>query len=107
MSAGKKLMIVILVSMGIWTGCSKDSTTVAYTPSCSGTTKSYKNDVAPLIKSYCSGCHGNLSSYSSLASSRVSVRSMIVSGQMPQGSSLTTTQKDAIICWIDSGAANN
>lgn len=107
MSAVKKLMIVVLVSMGIWTGCSKDSTTVAYTPSCSGATKSYKNDVAPLMRSSCTGCHGNLSTYSGLVASKASVRSMIVSGQMPQGGSLTNTQKDAIVCWIDSGAANN
>jgi hypothetical protein len=26
---------------------------------------------------------------------------------MPQGPTLTTAQKNSIICWIDSGAPNN
>jgi hypothetical protein len=26
---------------------------------------------------------------------------------MPQGSSLSTSQKNSILCWIDSGAPNN
>jgi hypothetical protein len=26
---------------------------------------------------------------------------------MPQGSTLTTAQKNSILCWIDSGAPNN
>jgi hypothetical protein len=103
----KKLLVVLMVSFGLWTGCSKDSTTNPYTPSCNGTTKSYKTDVAPIIESACAGCHQNFSNYSQLYASRNSVRSMVVSGQMPQVKSLSTTQKDAIICWIDNGATNN
>lgn len=102
----KKLIVVLLLGIGVWASCSKDTTTTAYTPSCSGTAKSYKTDVAPLIQSYCGNCH-NYGTYSKLYASRSSVRSMIVSGQMPQGGSLTTAQKDAIVCWMDNGAANN
>jgi hypothetical protein len=96
-----------MVSFGLWTGCSKDSTSNSYTPTCDGTVKSYLSDVAPVIQSACSGCHQNYSSYSQLYASRGSVRSVIVSGSMPRGSSLSTAQKDAIVCWIDNGAANN
>jgi hypothetical protein len=103
----KNVLFAVLISMGLFSGCSKDNTTIAYTPSCSGTAKSYKTDVAPIISSSCGACHQNFSTYSQLYSSRTSVRSMIVSGQMPQGSSLSTAQKDAIVCWIDNGAANN
>ncbi len=103
----KKILVVAVISLGLWTSCSKYGTTDAYTPSCSGTAKSYKKDVAPLISSSCGGCHGNLSSYSQLFSSRNSVRNAVVSGNMPRGSSLSTAQKDAIVCWIDNGATNN
>jgi hypothetical protein len=102
----KKFMVIVLIGIGIWTGCSKDGTTTSYTPSCSGAAKSYKTDVAPLIQSYCADCH-SYGTYSKLFASRSSIRSMIVSGQMPQGKSLSTAQKDAIVCWMDSGAANN
>jgi hypothetical protein len=31
----------------------------------------------------------------------------VLSGLMPQNATLTTAQKNTIICWIDSGAPNN
>ncbi len=102
----KKILFLALISLGLWTGCSKDITTTPYTPSCKGV-KSYKTDVAPIIESACAGCHQNFGNYSQLYYSRNSVRSMVVSGQMPPGGSLSTAQKDAIACWIDSGAPNN
>lgn len=102
----KKILAVLMLSIGLWTSCSKYSTTDTYTPSCNGVVKSYHTDVAPLIQSACGNCH-NFGSYSSLYASRNSVRNMIVTGQMPQGGSLSTAQKDAIVCWIDSGALNN
>jgi hypothetical protein len=104
----KKILGCILLSIVVFTGCKKDnSSPISYTPSCNGTEKSYKNDVAPVILLACSGCHKNYNSYSQLSASLSSVRSVIVSGTMPKGSSLSTTEKDAIICWIDNGASNN
>lgn len=103
----KILFVAVMIGLGFWTGCSKDSTTTPYTPTCDGTVKSYKNDVAPIINASCAGCHSNFGTYSQLYASRNSIRSNVVSGQMPQNGSLTTAQKDAIACWVDSGAANN
>ncbi len=103
----KKFLVVAAISIGLWTSCSKDSTTNLYTPSCNGTVKSYITNVAPIIRSSCAGCHQNYNTYSQLYASRNNVRSMVVSGQMPQGSTLSITQKDAIVCWIDNGAPNN
>lgn len=103
----KKIIFVVFLGLGILSGCKKDNVSVPYTPSCNGTEKSYQTDVLPVIESSCSGCHQNLNSYSQLFVLRNSVRSMVASGQMPQGSSLSTAQKDAIVCWIDSGAPNN
>lgn len=103
----KKNLIVFGLSIFIWTSCSKDSTTTPYTPSCGNTVKSYKTDVAPILQSACSGCHSTFGSYNSVYADRLSIRSMVVTGQMPRGSSLTASQKDAIACWIDNGAPNN
>ncbi len=106
----KKLIVIVimLMSIGLWTGCSKISNSnSSYTPSCSGAIKSYKTDVAPLIKTYCSGCHSNFSTYTSLYADRNNVSGQIENGNMPRGTSLSSTQKDAVICWISSGAPNN
>lgn len=113
----KKLHIpIVLVCFVIaLTGvsCKKNSTTntttkVAYTPTCS-TTKSFSTDVFPLIQSNCNtaGCHSNLSNYSQIKSLSGSIRSDVVNGTMPRGSSLSSSQKDIIVCWIDAGAPNN
>lgn len=98
----------MLISIGLWTGCSKISNSnTSYTPSCTGAVKSYKTDVAPLIKTYCSGCHSNFSTYADLSADKNNVSGQVESGNMPRGTSLSATQKDAILCWISSGAPNN
>ncbi len=105
----KKILVALMICIGMWTaGCSKVSNSnTSYTPSCTGAVKSYKTDVAPIISQYCAGCHPNLSTYSGLASNKSSVSGQIESGNMPRGASLSTAQKDAVICWISSGAPNN
>jgi len=80
-------------------------------------TPSFANDVNPIIQSTCvvSGCHdavssngpGALISYQRIFDARTSIRAAIISGTMPKNGSLTTTQKTAIVCWIDGGAPNN
>jgi uncharacterized membrane protein len=100
-------IITLLVVTSIIAGCQKDSTTSPYTPTCDGTAKSYSADVAPLISNYCSGCHSQYSTYAKLSASASQVRSVIVSGSMPKGTTLSSTQKDAIVCWIDNGTLNN
>lgn len=99
--------VILLLAIVIITGCEKDSTTGSYTPNCNGGAKSYAGDVAPLIQSYCAGCHNEYSTYAGLSASATQVRSEIVSGRMPEGTTLSSTQKDAIVCWIDNGALNN
>jgi uncharacterized membrane protein len=103
----KRLFFSVLIISVLGSGCSKIASQSAYTPTCSGTAKSYKNDVAPIVRSACDHCHAGLSSYSSLVAAQSSVRSVVVSGAMPRDASLSTAQKDAIACWIDNGALNN
>lgn len=81
------------------------------------TNKAFAADVNPIIQSRCnlSGCHetgssngpGALTNYTQVFNARALIRSAVSSGLMPQGSMLSTDQKNSIICWIDSGAPNN
>ncbi|MFZ9386659.1 MAG: hypothetical protein ACO25B_02155 [Chitinophagaceae bacterium] len=81
------------------------------------TNKAFAADVNPIIQTVCAvaGCHasgsgngpGALTNYTQIFNARARIRSAVSSGSMPQGSALSSTQKNSIICWIDSGAPNN
>lgn len=77
-----------------------------FVPNCT-TNSTYSVNVQPIIRAYCVSCHPSYSSYTQVAAYRNSIRSRIIDGSMPQGSSLSDTQKNAVICWIDTGAQNN
>lgn len=103
----KKTIMILAVCSAIIGGCGKTSTSPSFTPDCSGASKSYKTDIQPIFQSYCVGCHSVYSTYSGVASNTSAIRSKIVDASMPQGTSLSTTQKNAVVCWIDNGALNN
>ncbi|HVT86450.1 MAG TPA: hypothetical protein VHD35_14700 [Chitinophagaceae bacterium] len=110
--------------------CSKGSSATGNNPSggngssgatttldCSTVAKSFSSDVNPIVQSFCnaSGCHaagstngpGPLTNYTEVFNARSVIRPAIASGLMPQGSSLTTAQKNSFLCWIDNGAPDN
>src|SRR4030095_17111127 len=110
------LLIWILISCISLIACSKGgggNTSV----DCSAVPKTFSADVNPIIQGRCnlSSCHaagstngpGPLTTYTEVFNARVRIRPAIVSGLMPQGTTLSTTQKNSIICWIDNGAPNN
>jgi hypothetical protein len=96
--------------------CSKSKETVA-TVDCSGSAKTFATDVNPVIQANCTspGCHGSGSSngpgplltFQQIFSARASIRDAVASGRMPQNSSLSSSHRNAILCWIDNGASNN
>ena len=115
-------LIIIVFSLIIYSSCSKssgggtggggtnlDCNTVS--------NKTFVADVNPIIQSTCAvnGCHasgsingpGALTNYSLIFNARNTIRSTIISGSMPKNSTLSTSAKNSIICWIDSGAPNN
>jgi hypothetical protein len=81
------------------------------------TNKAFNADVLPIITGTCAapGCHatgsnngpGALTNYTQIFNARVQIRDAVATGRMPQTGTLSTAQKGSIICWIDSGAANN
>jgi hypothetical protein len=104
----KSILLLTFLSFLVLSGCKKDNTNPeSYSPSCSGVAKSFTKNVKPVIQSACSGCHQNYNTYAQVSASKSSIRSVIVSGQMPKDGSLSSAQKDAIVCWIDNGAMNN
>jgi hypothetical protein len=112
----KSLVLCSLASFCILliNSCSKkDSTEDA----CENVPKNFTADVNPLIQTYCNqaACHetnsingpGPLTNYQEVFNARQEIRGQVEAGLMPQNTVLTASQKNTIICWIDSGAPNN
>lgn len=108
--------VITLFTVSIlYLSCKKDS--VSNVDCSTVSNKAFAADVNPIIQSSCNvvGCHaagsgngpGALTNYTEVFNARSRVRSAISSGTMPQGGSLSTSQRHSIICWIDNGAPNN
>lgn len=117
----RSTMLLTVLTLSVNTlllSCSKSgSGGGSFTPDCS-TSKSFATDVMPVIQSTCainSSCHasgsiegvGALTNYNQVFTSRFSIRDAVITGRMPKTGSISNAQKNAIICWIDAGAANN
>lgn len=69
--------------------------------------------IQPIIDANCIQCHGSggifpeLTTYTLIQLQAGSVKSEVVSREMPKQGSLTQDEIDAIVCWVDSGALNN
>lgn len=105
--------------------CSKsDSNTTTPTPGTGGTTLNcntidsrFTAVVFPIIQNSCGavGCHnssstsgpGPLTNYTQIKAAAAQIKSSVESGTMPKNGALTTAQKNAISCWVASGALNN
>jgi len=112
----KRVIIVVLLIVGAY-ACTKQKANETIVD-CSGPAKSFVIDVIPIFQSSCangSGCHGSgsnngpgsLVTYSQIFNDRDEIRSVVASGHMPLNGSLTASQKNAILCWVDSGAPSN
>ena len=104
---------VLLLSTMVFNACKKN--TVDPPVTC---TTSFSTTVSIIVQTNCaftSGCHGNgstntggaFTSYSLIAAKKDIIKGQVEAGIMPQGSSLTATDKTALIAWINCGAPNN
>jgi hypothetical protein len=103
-----RFLPLLLLGMVTFSACKKNNSSAqstVYTPNCSGT-KSFKNDVLPILNSSCNNCH-SYNTYQSASSDASRIRSDVANGSMPRNSTLSSSQKDAILCWIDNGMPNN
>ena len=117
----KKRIVFLFALLVVIISCSKSVDNTGGnggTNTCTNVPKSFSSDVNPIIQSTCtinSGCHGSnsvhgpgeLLTYTQIFNARVSIKNAVASGLMPQTGSLTTAQKNIIICWVESGAPNN
>lgn len=116
----KNILLLSCVALLLVT-CKKEnkteSKTAAFTLDCSGATPTFAAKVNPLIASSCAinGCHGSsnsngpgpLTTYTQIKAAAASIRSSVLNASMPQGATLSSAQKNTIICWIDAGAKND
>ena len=122
----KRTILVILAAFFVIASCSKSSSSTGGggggggggTLNCTGVASAFAANVNPIIQSTCATdatCHGSgspngpgpLQTYTQIFNARVNIRAAVASGTMPKVGSLTTAQKNTILCWIDSGAPNN
>ena len=124
----KKGILVILASFFLIASCSKGGSDDGggggtgggggSTVNCTGVASSFAANVSTIIQTSCAidaTCHGAgsangpgpLLNYTQISGAKVTIKSAVASGTMPKTGSLTTAQKNTIICWIDSGALNN
>ncbi len=118
------LVIIFSISAFILNSCSKSSSSGgggSTTTDCSTINAKFAADVSPIISSKCavnSGCHaagssnsgGPFTNYSQISAKASNIKTQVSSGNMPQagsGITLSTDEKNKIICWINSGAPNN
>jgi len=120
----KKSILIILVAFFVITACSKSSegggggNGGGGGVNCSGVPSAFAANVNPVIQSTCAtdaSCHGSgsingpgpLLNYTQIFNARVAIKTSVGNGTMPKTGTLTTAQKNSIICWVDSGAPNN
>ena len=88
------------------------------TTNCTGVPSSFAANVNTIIQSTCATdatCHGPgsingpgpLLTYAQISGASATIKTAVASGTMPKTGSLTTAQKNSIICWVESGAPNN
>jgi uncharacterized membrane protein len=115
----KRVSILLIIVTSTFSACYYDNAAVLYPGSvnCSGTVPSFSTQVNPLVQSRCAlgGCHatgatntgGALTNFTQISSKALSVKTTVLNGSMPKGSTLTSAEKKLISCWVDNGALNN
>ena len=111
--------LIIISSIFISASCSKSGSGGGGTSLDCNTVanKAFAADVNPTIQSSCAiaSCHnagstngpGPLTNYSQVFNARTTIQTAVSAGTMPKTGSISASQKNSILCWIQSGAPNN
>jgi hypothetical protein len=121
-----QLIIIITVLVVGVAACSKPSTgngggtpppPPSPPPTCSSVSAKFTADINPIIQNSCAiaGCHGTgsnngpgpLLTFDQIRNSAASIKSAVVSKNMPRGATLSNAQIQQISCWVDNGARND
>jgi hypothetical protein len=121
----KKNFALLILTVFILSSCSKSSSNTGNnnsggggTLNCNGVSNKFGADVNPIIQSTCAtdaSCHGSgsgngpgpLLTYTQIFNARNNIKTAVASGTMPKNGSLTVSQKNSILCWIEAGAQFN
>lgn len=119
----KKGILVILGSFFLIASCSKSGSNSGgggggSTLDCSTVPSAFAANVNPIIQSTCATnatCHGAgsangpgpLLNHTQIAAASAQIKTAVASGTMPKTGTLTTAEKNSIICWVNGGALNN
>ena len=114
------IICITILPAALIVSCSKsgsDNDNGGTAINCNGVSNKFITDVNPIIQTVCSqaGCHdsgsangpGQLTNYTEVFTARNVIREAVRTGLMPKNTTLSTAQKNSIICWIDNGAPNN
>ncbi len=104
---------MLLLSMLLFNACKKEKGDIPVV-----CTTGFSATVSLIVQTNCafsSGCHGSgstntggpFTSYSLIAAKKDQIKAQVEAGIMPQGGSLSATDKTALISWINCGAPNN
>lgn len=116
----KNFLLVLLAALALSTaGCYNDKEELLYPggTNCQGAANKFGN-VNPIIQTKCAfspACHGAgstnvggaLTSYELIKAKASQIKLQVQTGLMPQTGSLTPTELQSIVCWVESGAPNN
>ena len=124
----KKNILIILAAFLIIASCSKGGGDGGGggngggggggSTNCTGVASGFAATVNPIIQTTCATdatCHGAgsangpgpLLSYNQIFNARVAIKTSVSNGTMPKTGTLSATQKNSIICWVDAGGPNN
>jgi len=115
----RSIILLSITVFALGAGCKKNSEkTEVVAQTCNGVDSRFALKVFPIIQNSCAasvGCHGNSSgngpgaliNFLQISNAATAIKSAVVTGRMPKGSSLSVQEKDIIVCWINSGAPNN
>ena len=124
----KKSILVILAAFLVIASCSKGGSDDpgsggnggggGGSVNCTGVASGFAATVNQIIQTTCATdatCHGAgsangpgpLLTYNQIFAARINIKTAVGNGTMPKTGSLTTAQKNSIICWVDAGAPNN
>jgi hypothetical protein len=115
----RKFILSLLIAVVLYTACKKSSDDNGNNPPNNATcTISFASRVTTIVQTNCAysvGCHGAgstnsggpLANHSQIFNRRSNIRAAVQAGTMPQGATLSASDKADLISWIDCGAPNN
>lgn len=108
--------VIIAGSLVLGAACSSGASCPTDLPTCpDGGAPSWTNDVQPIVQAQCASCHSPggvepaqpLVTYGDVYARRGPVLDQVYACLMPQTGSLSATDRNALLTWLECGAPNN